>query len=169
MRKLIYILLLITFFVAGYSVKKLETTEYVKIFRPKKIIEVVERCTEVIPPKQKTDTTTYLEAKPHCLKNPKEGTNILITSPQKYTTIKSPFYIEGTANVFEGSFQIQIKDCYGKVLQKEVISTYGEVGQFNPYKVQFSSEPQDIIVEAYSYDMKSGELINLIQVPVIIK
>ena len=174
MKKPIYILLLITFFISGYSIKKPETTEYVKIFRSKKVIEVVERCTKVNTlnkeqEEQKIDTITYLEAKPHCLKSPKQGNNILINSPQKYDSVESPFYIEGTANVFEGTFQVQIKDCYGKVLEKKIVSAYGEIGQFNSYKVQFLSKPQNIIIEAFNYDMKSGEIINLIQVPIIIK
>ena len=55
------------------------------------------------------------------------------------------------------------------MLKKEVISLTGQIGKPEPYTLEFAVSPQDIIIEAYEYDMKSGKIVNLIQIPVRVK
>ena len=105
--KIIYLIIILAIgFTAGWLLRKPKVvTETVGVSGAR--IEVVERCTKV----EEADTITKPKAKPHCLLSPKAGTELLtITSPKSYSTITSPFQVRGTANTFEGTFQLQIKD-----------------------------------------------------------
>ncbi len=111
----------------------------------------------------------------HCLKEPNGGTgNITIANIPSYAEVDSPIYLEGLANVFEGSFVIRIMGCEGNEISKINAQTEaGEVGASNPYFVNISYNDSNIgtyaIIEAYDFSMMDGSVQNLIQVPVYLK
>jgi len=124
-KKIIYILagliILSECFYAGYLYKKPIIEKDLEIrTRTKTQIEVVERCTKIT--KENTDTIVYPQAKPHCLKNPATNDFLIIESPVKNATVSSPIKITGQAMAYEGTFQAQIKDCSGNVLNKTIVS-----------------------------------------------
>jgi len=112
----------------------------------------------------------------HCLQTPNGGTgNITIADLVHYTEVTSPITFSGTANVFEGSFQVKIVDCEGdKIINQANAQTQsGEVGVNNPYSITItypeSYSGHYVTVEAYDFSMMDGSVQNLIQVPVYLK
>src|SRR4030042_4203062 len=95
----------------------------------------------------------------HCLKNPNGGTgNITIANIAHYATFDSPIFVEGTANVFEGSFSIRLVDCDGKKISEVNAQTEaGEVGVSKPYSANIIYNDSYIgtyaTIEAYDLSM----------------
>jgi hypothetical protein len=112
----------------------------------------------------------------HCLKNPNGGTgNITIADIAHYSEVTSPITFSGTANVFEGSFQVKLVDCDGSKIIKQVNgqTQAGEVGISNPYSVTItypaSYAGHYAYIEAYDLSAKDGSVQDTIQVPVLLK
>ena len=112
----------------------------------------------------------------HCLQNPNGGTgNITIADLAHYSEVTSPITLSGTANVFEGSFQVKLIDCDGNKVIKQVNgqTQAGEVGVSNPYTVTItysaSYAGHYAYIEAYDLSAKDGSVQDLIQVPVLLK
>lgn len=112
----------------------------------------------------------------HCLQSPNGGTgNITIADIAHYSQVSSPINFSGTANVFEGSFQVKIVDCDGlKVINQVNGQTEaGEVGVSNPYSATLTYDSQYVghyvYIEAYDLSAMDGSVQDLIQVPVYLK
>jgi hypothetical protein len=112
----------------------------------------------------------------HCLQTPNGGTgNITIADVAHYSEATSPITISGTANVFEGSFQVKLIDCDGnKVIKQENAQTQaGEVGVSNPYSITITYPStyagHYAYIEAYDLSAKDGSVQDTIQVPVLLK
>lgn len=112
----------------------------------------------------------------HCLKNPNGGTgNITIADLAYYSQVASPITFSGTANVFEGNFQVKIVDCESKAVINgtNVQAQAGDVGVSNPYSVTItypsSYAGHYAYIEAYDLSAKDGSVQDTIQVPVLLK
>lgn len=129
---------------------------------------------------QKTSTSPVSDSEQikadHCLKQANGGTgNITIADIAHYSEVASPITFSGTANVFEGSFQVKLIDCDGlKVIEQVIGQTQaGEVGVSNPYSVTItypsSYAGHYAYIEAYDLSAKDGSVQDTIQVPVLLK
>jgi hypothetical protein len=112
----------------------------------------------------------------HCLQSPNSGTeNITVADLENYSEITSPIVFTGTANVFEGSFQVKLIDCENSKIIKQVIgqTEAGDVGQDNPYSVTITYDDSYAghyaYIEVYDLSAKDGSVQDLIQVPVLLK
>ncbi|MCX6811622.1 MAG: Gmad2 immunoglobulin-like domain-containing protein [Candidatus Berkelbacteria bacterium] len=112
----------------------------------------------------------------HCLKQANGGTgNITIADIAHYSEVTSPITFSGTANVFEGSFQVKIVDCEGNKIinQANAQTKAGDVGVSNPYTVTISYSASYAghyaYIEAYDLSAKDGSVQDTIQVPVLLK
>ena len=112
----------------------------------------------------------------HCLQNPNGGTgNITIAEVAHYSEVSSPITFSGTANVFEGSFQVKLIDCDGNKIinQANAQAQAGDVGVSNPYSITItysaSFSGHYAYIEAYDLSAKDGSVQDTIQVPVLLK
>lgn len=131
-------------------------------------------CGKASPSTSTLSTQQIKEA--HCLQNPQGGTgNITIADIAHYSEVSSPITFSGTANVFEGSFQVRLIDCDGNkvIKQRNAQTQAGEVGVSNPYSVTItyssSYAGHYAYIEAYDLSAKDGSVQDTIQVPVLLK
>lgn len=114
-------------------------------------------------------------------KNSEKNRNSLISPkgffkielPQSGDTITSPLRVKGWANVFEGQFQVRIKDISGNVLGfKSVIASSGAPsGGVFDITITFNQPDttQKGTVEIYSISAKDGSIDDILKIQVIIK
>ncbi|PIZ81365.1 MAG: hypothetical protein COY02_02440, partial [Parcubacteria group bacterium CG_4_10_14_0_2_um_filter_41_6] len=63
-----------------------------------------------------------------------ESGNIKVTRPQKDTVATSPILVKGEARVFEGTFQIHLKDANGAILsEKTAMANAPDMGEFGSF------------------------------------
>lgn len=96
-----------------------------------------------------------------------------IDLPQADDTISSPVRIKGWANVFEGEFQVRIKDASGKVLgTKSATASAGapDGGTFDT-TVTFTqpATAQQGTVEIYDLSQKDGSIDDIAKISVTLK
>jgi germination protein M len=93
---------------------------------------------------------------------------ILITEPIIGDTVKSPLQISGTANTFEGSFQVELRSG-GKRLLKETVkagSGSGTRGTFVASLPFPAAEAANGVVLAYSISPANGRPTDVVRIPV---
>lgn len=107
----------------------------------------------------------------HCLQNPQRNELIRIFSPADYSVQKgSSLTFQGTATVFEGTFQFRLKDCRGPILAEGTAQTVGDSTEGASFEETtdyiLSRSPMDAILELFEISMADGSEIHLTQVPV---
>lgn len=95
---------------------------------------------------------------------------IFIDSPARGETVTSPVSVRGLANVFEGQFQVEVRDAYGAVLARRpalgAMGHFGDVAVTLPYAVR---ETQRGTVVGYDRSAKDGSVIDVFAVPVTLR
>jgi germination protein M len=88
---------------------------------------------------------------------------VVITSPKPLATVTSPLQVIGTADVFEGTFRLQLLDATGHVLVDRQVVTSCGTGCRAPFDVSlpFTSKPGILRLFAYRLSPKDGHRINL--------
>jgi len=100
-----------------------------------------------------------------------ESGNIKVTRPQKDTVATSPILVKGEARVFEGTFQIHLKDANGAILSEKTAMAnapdMGEFGSFGELILFDAPTTETGFLEVFSYSAKDGSLQDLVSIPVI--
>jgi hypothetical protein len=93
---------------------------------------------------------------------------ILVESPTAESRVTSPLRVTGNANTFEATFEYDLKDANGKVLQHDFVtatSGSGERGTFDfsvPFTVSSEQEGTLVVYEASAED---GSHIHIREIP----
>ncbi len=95
---------------------------------------------------------------------------ILVESPLSFETVSSPLRVKGTANTFEATFNYELTDTDGRIVDKGFVtatSGSGTRGTFDfttaPFTVPFDGIGSLIVFELSA---KDGSRINLVEIPV---
>ena len=95
---------------------------------------------------------------------------ILVESPLAFEDVTSPLRVTGTANTFEATFNYELTDTDGLIVDENFVtatSGTGTRGTFDfttkPYKVPFDGVGALIVFERSA---KDGSRINLVEIPV---
>jgi hypothetical protein len=92
---------------------------------------------------------------------------ILVESPVPGEDVSSPLRIEGTANTFEATFQVEVVDTRGRVLGQRFVtatSGSGERGTFDA-AVTFAAMPGPVTLVTYEVSAEDGSRINETEMP----
>ncbi len=94
---------------------------------------------------------------------------ILVESPLAFETVTSPLRVTGTANTFEATFNYELTDTDGRIVDKNFVtatSGTGTRGTFDfttgPFTVPFDGVGSLIVFELSAQD---GSRINLVEIP----
>jgi hypothetical protein len=95
---------------------------------------------------------------------------ILVESPRFFEDVDNPLRALGTANTFEATFQYELTDTDGRIVDQGFVtatSGTGERGTFdfttNPYEIPFDGVGALFVYELSAED---GSRINLVEIPV---
>jgi hypothetical protein len=95
--------------------------------------------------------------------------SILVESPLAFEEVASPLRVTGTANTFEATFQYELTDTDGKIVDEDFVtatSGSGTRGTFDfttqPYTVPFDGVGSLIVFESSA---KDGSRIHLVEIP----
>ena len=95
--------------------------------------------------------------------------SILVESPLGFEEVGSPLRVTGTANTFEATFNYELTDTDGRIVDEDFVtatSGSGERGTFDfttkPYTVPFSGVGSLIVFELSA---KDGSRIHLVEIP----
>ena len=94
---------------------------------------------------------------------------ILVESPLSFEKVTSPLHVTGTANTFEATFNYELTDTDGRIVDKSFVtatSGTGTRGTFDfttdPFTVPFDGVGELIVFELSA---KDGSRINLVEIP----
>jgi len=93
---------------------------------------------------------------------------ILIESPLPGDTVTSPIRLRGTANVFEATVSIDVRDANGKLLKRTfttATSGTGTRGTFDT-EVALPDRTGDVTVIAYEASAEDGSALHVVELPV---
>ena len=95
---------------------------------------------------------------------------ILVESPLAFEDVDNPLRAVGTANTFEATFQYELTDTDGRIVDQGFVtatSGSGERGTFdfttNAYEIPFAGVGALVV---YELSAKDGSRINLVEIPV---
>ncbi|MCE5202886.1 MAG: GerMN domain-containing protein [Actinomycetia bacterium] len=94
---------------------------------------------------------------------------IFVETPAAGATAKSPLRITGSANVFEATFQAEVRDASGKVLAKKTVTASAGTGTRGTFDVSipFTSPRQEMgSLVVFEYSAKDGKPINNVSIPI---
>lgn len=94
---------------------------------------------------------------------------ILVESPLPFETVDDPFRAMGTANTFEATFEYEVVDPAGKIVDKSFVtatSGTGTRGTFDFRTKPFTSGPGTGALLVFEYSAKDGSRIHEIRIPV---
>jgi hypothetical protein len=98
---------------------------------------------------------------------------ILVESPRSFEEVDNPLRAVGTANTFEATFQYELADTDGRIVDQSVVtatSGSGERGTFD-FTTKEYEIPFDGVGALFVYELsaKDGSRINLVEIPVRMK
>jgi hypothetical protein len=95
---------------------------------------------------------------------------ILVTKPCMKETLGSKFQIQGTARVFEATFQVSIVSSRGIILYTNTfMTTGGDIGQKNPFNETITWNSPGVgtgTVNVYELSARDGSTQHLVSIPV---
>jgi germination protein M len=98
---------------------------------------------------------------------------ILVESPLTFEDVESPLHVTGTANTFEATFQYEVTDTDGRIVDEDFVtatSGTGTRGTFDfttdEFTVPFDGVGELIVFESSA---KDGSRINLVEIPLRMK
>lgn len=98
---------------------------------------------------------------------------IKVTDPQPGEAIKSPVKIAGKASVFEANIQLQVKNASGRVLGKGFTTASMGAPEWGDFEedFKFDTPPKTQVgtVEFYTEDAATGDIDDLVTIPVLLK
>lgn len=94
---------------------------------------------------------------------------IFVETPVVGATGSSPLRVAGSANVFEATFQAEVRDAAGKVLAKKTVTATSGTGTRGTFDVTipYTSPRQEMgALVVFEYSAKDGTPINTVSVPI---
>ncbi len=99
-----------------------------------------------------------------------ESGNIKVTRPQPDAKIVSPMLIKGEALLFEGTFQMRLKDASGAVIVEKFgtasAEEVGEFGTFGELLLFDEIAEQTGVLEVFSISAVDGSEQDLVSIPI---
>lgn len=96
---------------------------------------------------------------------------ILVESPLPGDTVRSPIRLRGTANVFEATVSIDVRDANGKLVKRTfttATSGNGTRGRFDT-ELAVPDHEGDVRVVAYESSAKDGRPLHVVQVALALR
>jgi len=90
---------------------------------------------------------------------------ILVESPLPFEEVTSPLHVTGTANTFEATFQYELKDSEGKVVDHDFVTATSGTGTRGTF--DFTTKPFDDAGSLVVFELsaKDGSRINEVEIP----
>ena len=102
---------------------------------------------------------------------PTAGPAIAVTTPLEGDRVRSPIVVSGTADVYEATVSIRVKDSHGKVIAETFTTATCGSGCRGRYleRVEYEvDEDQGGTVEVYSVSAENGEPMHMVKIPVVL-
>ena len=93
---------------------------------------------------------------------------ILVLEPTPGRTVTSPVRVSGTANTFEATLQLELRDADDKVLAKKFVtatSGSGTRGTFDTVLAVPNASPGDVTLVAYEDNAANGKPFHVVRIP----
>ena len=90
---------------------------------------------------------------------------ILVESPLAYGEVSSPLRVTGTANTFEATFQYELKDPAGKVVDEHFVTATSGTGTRGTF--DFTTKPFDDAASLVVFELsaENGSRVNEVEIP----
>jgi germination protein M len=90
---------------------------------------------------------------------------ILVESPLAYEEVSSPLRVTGTANTFEATFQYELKDSSGKVVDEHFVTATSGTGTRGTF--DFTTKPFEDAGSLVVFELsaKDGSRVNEVEIP----
>lgn len=95
---------------------------------------------------------------------------ILVESPLPFETVGNPLRATGTANTFEATFQYEVVEPEGRIVEKSFVTATSGSGQRGTF--DFRTKPYEIsrpglgALVVFEYSAKDGSRIHIVEIPV---
>ena len=96
-----------------------------------------------------------------------QSPQILIESPLPGDAVQSPIRLRGTANVFEATVSIDVRDANGKLLKRTFTTATSGTGTRGTFDTELALPDRsgDVIVIAYEASAEDGSPLHVVEVP----
>jgi hypothetical protein len=96
-----------------------------------------------------------------------QSPQILIESPLPGDAVRSPIRLRGTANVFEATVSIDVRDANGKLLKRTFTTATSGTGTRGTFDTELALPDRagDVIVIAYEASAEDGRPLHVVEVP----
>jgi germination protein M len=90
---------------------------------------------------------------------------ILVESPLAYEEVSSPLHVTGTANTFEATFQYELKDSSGEVVDEHFVTATSGTGTRGTF--DFTTKPFEDVASLVVFELsaKDGSRVNEVEIP----
>ena len=90
---------------------------------------------------------------------------ILVESPLAYEEVTSPLRVTGTANTFEATFQYELKDSSGEVMDEHFVTATSGTGTRGTF--DFTTKPFEDVGSLVVFELsaKDGSRVNEVEIP----
>jgi len=90
---------------------------------------------------------------------------ILVESPLAYEEVSSPLRVTGTANTFEATFQYELKDSAGEVVDEHFVTATSGTGTRGTF--DFTTKPFEDVGSLVVFELsaKDGSRVNEVEIP----
>jgi LysM repeat protein len=101
---------------------------------------------------------------------PPQGTSIVVASPERGATVRSPVVIQGSASTFEGVVNIEVLDSAGALIATgSTIASQPETGRAGPYRAEIivpgPAESRQITLRVFWRSPRDGTPMDEVRVP----
>ena len=95
---------------------------------------------------------------------------ILVESPLPGDTVTSPIRVRGTANVFEATVSMDVRDARGKLLLRTFTTATSGTGTRGTFDATLTvaDADGDVTIVAYESSAKDGSPLHVVEVPVVV-
>jgi hypothetical protein len=95
---------------------------------------------------------------------------ILVESPLPGDTVSSPIRVRGTANVFEATVSLDVRDAAGKLLLRTFTTATSGTGTRGTFETSLAvpAAEGDVTIIAYEASAEDGRPLHVVEVPVVV-
>ena len=93
---------------------------------------------------------------------------ILVETPSPYEPVSSPLRVTGTANVFEATFQLELRDSSDTVIAQKTVTATSGTGTRGTFDttLKFSGGSGPATLIAFEYSAEDGSRIHQVEIPI---
>jgi Immunoglobulin-like domain of bacterial spore germination len=93
---------------------------------------------------------------------------IVVSSPAAGASVSSPARVAGTADVFEATFQLEVR-AHGKLVSSRTVHATSGTGTRGRWAVRVRLPEGDVTLVAYEASAKDGSHIHVVRVPLHVR